>query len=150
MDTRGAALRRLSRVLAALALLAGLLAMHGPTAGHDASTIRTWSADMTVAHQVPVAVGAMITPTAVSGSPTAHSEDQQVVAGRGAGHDAMDVCVAVLTCLLALLVLLFASLRLAGKGSAAAQLRPLYHVASRRPPPEHIRPSLTGLCIARV
>ena len=139
-------------------LLAGILSMHGLTA-HDSGM--PWMAPAADSHEdqpqssdrglmgtVPMATVYRHVPSADHAVAPAGVRTARTSAPAEAGHGVMDLCVAVLSLLL-LLVLLGCARADARITSSERLLRSLRPRAGR-PPPQYLRPSLTELCIARV
>jgi hypothetical protein len=138
----------------AFVLLAGILAMHG-LASHD-SAMR-WMGGTAQPPAAAARGGGAMSMTSASAATTAAATvmdtaspkagDRLTLTGTAAHHGVMDLCVAVLT-----LLLLLALARARQDSGALARLHRFTsrRAAAARAPPIQLRPSLTGLCIARV
>jgi hypothetical protein len=119
-------------------LLAGLLAMHGFTANHDG--------EMPAMVKAPMA--ASMAGPSLAPHPVHPIHPILAQAPALPGHGGMELCVAVIG--LALVLLFLAGARHAERRGSLDSLRSVIWRAAGRGPPPHLRPSLTGLCIARV
>jgi hypothetical protein len=139
----------------ALLLLAGVLAMHA-LAPHDGSmrwmgsntrTAMASAADPEVSRAMsPAPMLLDSAPRQVITAGSARTGDRVSMWPAPEDHDAMDLCVAILMTLLLVLARAAHYVRT----GAAGELSVSRHPATGRPPPVHLRPSLNGLCIARV
>lgn len=135
------------RLLGIFALLAGLLVMHGLTGGHDMSmAVMTGSGS-------PEANAAASVPTGPSPAAAMATTDSVVslrAPGSDPGHDMGPVCLAILTGLLVLLLVLL-RLRGAHPTSRPAACAVQRIGRGRAPPPQpYLRPSLSKLRVARI
>jgi len=137
-------------------LLAGVLAMHG-LAPHDSamrwmgSTAHSPAAVTSTTDRL--ATMSMTSAPAVMVKTQATQTDQRTMLGNNtSNHDVMDLCLAVLTSLLllALSLLALACALRASRGPFLVCRAVSLGAGAGRPPPAYLRPSLTGLCIARV
>ncbi|HST86311.1 MAG TPA: hypothetical protein VLL08_31525 [Kineosporiaceae bacterium] len=138
--------------LLAFVLLAGLSSMHG-LASHQVSAL-VWLDSRPVesaAHVHPSMSGSgqrVVTTSnlVTKNTPVAKRGPVAMGASTGAEHRMLDLCVAVLS-----LLLLFRTRAhaMAQTSHHRERLTSILWALSRAPPP-HLRPSLTGLCIARV
>ena len=148
---------RLSTVLAVLLLAVAVVAMHSMAAGHGGSPVHDVttagtrhhadhvSRPMTYAQTVPAA-GTVL---GISGTaPTACAMECAGPASTGAGHDASAMCLAVLSTLLALVLL-----RVARAGvcrvPATACAPPVPVLAPTRGPPRRMAVAMGQVCVLR-
>ena len=138
----------------AFVLLAGILAMHGLAAHDDAMRWLVGTAQPPVAAArgdgaMSMTSAAATTTAAATVMDTASPQagDRLILTGTAGHHVVMDLCVAVLT----LLLLLALARAQQDSGALARRHRcPSRQAPAARAPPIQLRPSLTGLCIARV